>query len=1028
MDNRQRYLPLILQKAQQYGIDPKLALALIKQESGFNPNAKSSAGATGLFQLMPGTARSLGVDPTDPAQNIDGGMHYLANQIKHYGSVDKALEAYNGGPGAVQYFDKHGGVFYNPNAPANSWANQTGAYVKNVEAMAGNSSSVPQTTGGNTAGSAGSASAALSNVTPNLPMQQYNPSDLAAIGYNGTNMPSGDPTTTAQQYIQSMQAEQAANASANTPTALPNPMADQIQQTINNGANVNVNPPTPQASDNGTPALDIVKNLGDIWQHGPANLAYTNDAGVAGAGPGWGSTTGDLLTGMAHMAGGAFLGGVAGSELPIVGNAAGAYLGGMGGAAESGAASSLQQNRIAGQQQDFGQALGQGGIQAGVAAIPVVGQELSPLLRAGVNAGLHGAAAAGATVAGQAVQQGTMTPNIDWGQVGQAGVLGGAGGAVMSALHTPTPEQLKSSIKASNPALQRAIDKVVDQGGLSTKVGQINDLTTGSVPAGDNASIVSRLAVQDGVKPGNPADSVMPTKGLAGSQSMLERLRGQAMGGNGLLQEPGPTAADNALARLRGQASGTLLESPEQTRLKGLMGPVTEDTAKEQFNSLQKVNQDYNKTSNKLSNQEPVEGTPSTVSGNIPSPAPVPPGEQPAMSFSTTLPKNRLNAMVGRLMMTEGLEPSEIQVISQGNEHTVNVVKPDFGPETNAAIEAARDQYKQTISNPTVDQKSALGDFMQQKRAIVQGGSLDPVPGGMTPKELKSFVKAQPQAEAIPEPVPAIPTQAEAPQATAGVPTASTAPEASPTVGAEAPTERVPVGQELVQKGGRGFNWIGSSINDVATKFPDAAELIGEPHTVSIGGEDRVVYPQDTMQRFSELAQANEANRDVPEKLQAMSYQHEANIVGNRSSKSLTNINDKSMTPFGFAEGPHGIAVVGRNSEGNIVTQYLDAHHNGGSGMYDLPQAMGEGTGRIEAGKGKLIDPVKSQQAREMQSRIKSLVDVAPKDPDVKKLDKMFKKGSVKDFSAIQAHLGDMAVRGKLANLLKQIEPIVGPC
>ena len=95
--------------ATKYGLDPALLKALIRQESNFNPTAGSPAGAQGLTQLMPGTARSLGVtDPHDPKQAIDGGAKYLKQQLDTFGGdVEKALAAYNAGPGAVK---KHGGI------------------------------------------------------------------------------------------------------------------------------------------------------------------------------------------------------------------------------------------------------------------------------------------------------------------------------------------------------------------------------------------------------------------------------------------------------------------------------------------------------------------------------------------------------------------------------------------------------------------------------------------------------------------------------------------------------------------------------------------------------------------------------------------------------------------------------------------------------------------------------------------------------------------------------------------------------
>jgi soluble lytic murein transglycosylase-like protein len=103
---------LIEKYSNLHQVEASIVRAIMETESAFNPAALSRAGAIGLMQLMPMTARELGVNPFVPEQNIEGGVRYFSQLMKMFGSVELALVAYNGGPGYAQRYARGQAALY----------------------------------------------------------------------------------------------------------------------------------------------------------------------------------------------------------------------------------------------------------------------------------------------------------------------------------------------------------------------------------------------------------------------------------------------------------------------------------------------------------------------------------------------------------------------------------------------------------------------------------------------------------------------------------------------------------------------------------------------------------------------------------------------------------------------------------------------------------------------------------------------------------------------------------------------------
>lgn len=119
-----------VKQATAYNLAPSFVAAVISAESNWRPEAVSGKGAIGLMQLMPGTARSLGMDPCDWRQNVAGGIRYLSILLDRFGNVETALAAYNAGPTKIAKISRGGSA-------RDRWPRETRMYVANVLGTAG---------------------------------------------------------------------------------------------------------------------------------------------------------------------------------------------------------------------------------------------------------------------------------------------------------------------------------------------------------------------------------------------------------------------------------------------------------------------------------------------------------------------------------------------------------------------------------------------------------------------------------------------------------------------------------------------------------------------------------------------------------------------------------------------------------------------------------------------------------------------------------------------------------------------------
>jgi len=166
--------------AKRHGIDPDIFVRQINQESGFNPNAVSSAGARGIAQFMPATAKGFSIDPMEPMQALDAGARYMKNGLAKYGTYELALAAYNAGGGNVE---KYKGI-----PPFK----ETQHYVKTIM-------------GGSYAPSNGSQTYTTGGTTPSAGVTAGTPGALASAAAMGQLAPVAMPESNLPELIRRMQ-------------------------------------------------------------------------------------------------------------------------------------------------------------------------------------------------------------------------------------------------------------------------------------------------------------------------------------------------------------------------------------------------------------------------------------------------------------------------------------------------------------------------------------------------------------------------------------------------------------------------------------------------------------------------------------------------------------------------------------------------------------------------------------------------------------------------------------------------------
>lgn len=385
------------------------------------------------------------------------------------------------------------------------------------------------------------------------------------------------------------------------------------------------------------------------------------------------------------------------------------------------------------------------------------------------------------------------------------------------------------------------------------------------------------------------------------------------------------------------------------------------------------------------------------------------------------IPKRRANSRGKRLQEQLLLDPEEVIITTRGNEATITTQPRSVTPEIQTQLDQLRQEYVAARNQPGVDENALYRDFSTRKRQVLQGDSLDEVPGGLRGRELRQFQKER-QLQLEQERVVAqqeIEDKTRAPQG-------SIQPEQPPTK-----TTEVPGIGENIERVGPGNRQTGNIDTtgqvgvrpDLGRRGPNSGgrgfELLERPE--DFVGNGTVNNTPAYQGKIRGVQEAVSRNRGYPDNGLVLTY----NYRGNRTSRPIKAI----VTPLSFSKGKEGLALHGINENGHFVNHYLDKI-DGTPKVAEGAQARYEGdvknTGREK--------PVSTDDFKQERKQVKALNELLPENSPSKKaleqVSKAYSKRDIKisDLKQIRQQFDRIKRNDDIDNILRAIEDTTGPC